>query len=165
MTQKITALYSNKAQAQAVINGLVLQGVSQDNLSLLMSNDTRKKEFDIEVNTKAPEGIAIGGVTGGAIGAIAAGLTAVGTLAVTGGAGLVAAGPIVAVLSGAGSGAAGGGLIGGLVGLGFDENEAKLVEADIDNGSILLAAEVEDTQKDELKNYLKESGARNVSVH
>jgi hypothetical protein len=165
MSKSISALYKTKTEASSAIDGLLAQGIANKDLSVLMSDSTSDKEFKVEVNSKAPEGAATGAAVGGAIGALAAGLTAVGTITLTGGAGLVAVGPAVAALAGAGAGGAAGGVVGGLVGLGFDENEAKLVERRLDNGSILLSAEIPDDRKDDIETQLKNYGAEKVTVH
>lgn len=163
MSKQVAALFNNTESARLAVDQLVAKGVAKDKISVLMSDSTRGKEFAVEVNTKAPEGAAAGALTGGTLGAIAAGLTAVGSVALTGGASLVAVGPAVAALAGAGAGAAGGGLIGGLVGLGFEETEAKFVDQDIENGSILVGAEVPSDRISEIKSALENTGAKKVT--
>lgn len=165
MSTSVTALFKNRSQASSAVDGLLARGITEGDISVLMADSTQGKEFSVEVNSKAPEGAATGAAIGGALGAVAAGLTAVGTIALTGGAGIVAVGPIVAVLAGGGAGAAAGGITGGLIGLGFNENEAKLVDNDIENGSILVAAEVQDNKKTDIKSYFESAGASNVSAH
>ena len=162
MTKTITALYNNRAEAARAVDNLESTGLSNNDISVLMSDSTHSKEFAVEVNSKAPEGAAIGGAVGGSLGAIAAGMTAVGAVALTGGAGIFAAGPVVAALAGAGAGAAAGGVTGGLIGLGFSENEAKLVDKDVENGSILVSAQVKNDNKDAVQKYFNHSGAKKV---
>lgn len=165
MSKSVTALFKNRTEASSAVDGLLAQGILKNDISVLMADSTRAKEFAVEVNSKAPEGAASGAAIGGTLGAVIAGLTAVGTVALTGGAGIVAAGPLVAALAGAGAGAAAGGITGGLIGLGFDENEAKLVDKDLENGSILVAAEVPDNKKEHIVDFFDAAGASNVSVH
>jgi hypothetical protein len=62
---------------------------------------------------------------------------------------LIAAGPLVAALSGAAAGAAVGGVTGGLIGLGIPEIEAKRYESKIKGGNILISAHAE--SNDEVK--------------
>ncbi len=104
-------------------------------------------------------------MVGGSLGALAAGLTAVGTIALTGGIGLLAAGPVVAALAGAGAGATAGGALGGLIGLGFDKNEATLVDRDLENGAILIAAESRRGDEEQIREVLKSAGASKVTIH
>jgi hypothetical protein len=111
------------------------------------------------------EGVAVGATTGGAVGALVAGLTAVGTIA-TGGTGLLVAGPVVAALAGAGAGAAGGSILGGLVGASIPEHEIKHYEDALNKGSVLVGVHVPDDAddlEDVAKRTLKESGAIKVS--
>lgn len=51
---------------------------------------------------------------------------------------ILAAGPIVATLTGAAVGAGAGGLVGGLIGLGIPEDEAKEYEGYVESGKILV---------------------------
>ena len=111
MSKRIIATYDNRASAQRAVEGLFRNGASVADISVLMTDETCGREFQIETGTKAAAGIGAGAATGGAIGALVAGLTAVGTMA-TGGT-LLAAGPLVAALAGAGAGSAAGGLLGG----------------------------------------------------
>lgn len=109
----------------------------------MMTEDTRMRKFAAEKGTKAPEGAAAGGVIGGALGAIVAGLTATGSIAAiaaTGGAAApLVVGPLAAALAGLGAGALGGGIIGALVGLGFPEVHAKEYEQKLRDGAIMVS--------------------------
>ena len=71
------------------------------------------------------------------MGAILAAVAAAGTLAIPG-LNIIAAGPIVAALTGAGAGGLAGGLIGGLVGWGIPEEHAKAYESGIKEGGIVM---------------------------
>src|ERR1043166_8389593 len=109
MSKRITGLFNNRSSASNAVDRLLNAGISRDDISLLMSDATRGREFSFAAASKAPEGAATGASIGGAIGAIAAGLAAVGTIAIPG-LGLVAAGPILAALAGAGAGGVAGGI-------------------------------------------------------
>jgi hypothetical protein len=127
-----------------------------------MSETTRGREFVVDETTKAPEGLAAGAAIGGALGAIALGLTATGLLAAPA-VGLYAAGQWLAMLAGFGAGALGGGLIGGLVGLGIPEHEAELYRGEIEKGGILLGVFASDDEKaKESHQLLEASGAEHV---
>jgi hypothetical protein len=76
---------------------------------------------------------------------------------------LVIAGPIAAALAGAGAGGATGGLIGALIGAGIPEYRAKVYEAGIRGGGILIGVEARsDEEVDRLEELLDELGADNV---
>jgi uncharacterized protein YjbJ (UPF0337 family) len=122
--------------AERAYNSLAARGYSKEDINLLMSDETRKKYFDL--GSKAMEGAGTGGAIGGTIGAILAALAAVGSSLAIPGLGIVIAGPIAAALAGAGAGGLTGGLIGALVGAGIPEDRAKLYEADIKKGGIVM---------------------------
>ena len=150
MKSTINRVFKTADQATYAVDRLMEAGYGDRDISVLMTDETHGKDFKVEVNSKAPEGIAAGGAIGGVTGAIAAGLTAAGAIAFTGGAGVIVAGPIAAALAGAGAGAGAGGLLGGLIGMGMDETEAKQTEFDVENGSVLVSVEVAGDQKDEV---------------
>ncbi len=130
-----------------------------------MSAHTHEKEFDALEDSHAPEGIAAGAVLGGGLGGIVGALTSVGTIALSGGAALVAAGPLASALMGLGAGAGTGGLLGGLIGLGFDETEAKRKDKDISEGHIVIAAHVDSTLFGNVENIFDEGHRRETRKH
>jgi hypothetical protein len=76
---------------------------------------------------------------------------------------LVIAGPIAAALAGAGAGGAAGGVIGALVGAGIPEYRAKVYEAGIKGGGILIGVEARsDEEVDRLEDLLTELGGEHV---
>jgi len=109
-----------------------------------MSDETRKRDFsgggeaETEIGNKAAKGAGVGSALGGTVGAVAAGIAAIGTSLVIPGLGLVVAGPIAAALAGAGAGGAAGGLLGALVGAGIPEERVKHYESGLKEGSVLL---------------------------
>ena len=161
MSQLITGIFPNRDIAERAVQHLIDAGFAPEDTSVLMSEGTRGREFQVEKNTKAPEGAATGATVGGVLGAIAAGLVALGTLAVPG-VGLVAAGPVVAALSGLGAGAAAGGLVGGLVGLGIPEHEAKFYDEEIRKGGILVGVYAHGDRTKLAREILDAAGATKV---
>jgi tetrahydromethanopterin S-methyltransferase subunit C len=106
-------------------------------------------------------GVATGGLLGGTLGLLAG----IGALAIPGVGPLIAAGPLLAALSGAAAGATLGGITGGLIGLGLPEIEAKRYENRIAEGNILISilAETGD-QVSRAKDVLEKAGAEDISV-
>jgi len=91
-------------------------------------------------------------------------LVGVGALAVPGVGPLIAAGPILAALSGAAAGAAVGGVTGGLVGYGMPEYEAKRYEGKVRDGNILLSVHTENRdERSRVKDIFKRNGAEDIS--
>ena len=107
MATLVTGIFKTRSHAQRAVEALVDNGYARDDISLLMSDATRGREFAIKMVSRAPEGAAAGATIGGVLGAVAAGLVSLGILVVPGVA-LVAVGPVVAALAGLGAGAAAG---------------------------------------------------------
>lgn len=161
MAKNVTAIYKDRKAAAVAVNQLLADGFSRDDVSVLMSDATRGREFAVESHSKAPEGAAVGAATGGVLGAVAAGLVAIGVIAAPG-IGLVAAGPIVAALAGAGAGGAVGSLAGSLVGMGLPEHEAKLLADEIKEGSFLIGVHAHDDRADAAKKIFEETGGKHI---
>ncbi len=150
--------------AENGVDRLLAAGFSSDDISVLLQDSVSSKDFAHEKHTKAPEGTATGVVAGGIIGGTIGLLAHIGVLAIPGLGPLIAAGPIIAALSGIGSGGMLGGVIGALVGLGIPEYEAKRYEGRIREGGILLSAHCDDADwVSKAKQILRDSGAEDVS--
>ena len=138
----LTGMFADRESTEKAYNALQERGYTNDEISMVMSDKTRKEHFaddgDTEIGTKAAEGAGKGSAIGGAVGAIAGVIAAIGTSIVIPGLGIVIAGPIAAGLAGAGAGGITGGIIGALVGSGIPEARAKLYESGIKNGNIVL---------------------------
>ncbi|HET7112031.1 MAG TPA: hypothetical protein VFI57_00230, partial [Pyrinomonadaceae bacterium] len=149
--------------AEAAVDAIMKRGFTRDDISVLMSDATRSKEFALQTRTHAADGLGIGGAVGGAVGAVVAAIAAVGTTLFLPGINLVIAGPIAAALAGAGAGGATGGLIGALIGAGIPEYRAKVYEAGLRGGGILIGVEARSEEEvDRLEELLDELGADNV---
>lgn len=159
----VTGLFKNKDAAETALDAVIKRGYSRSDISVLMSEATRNKEFALEAKTQTAAGAGVGGAVGGTIGAVLAGLLAIGTSIVVPGLGLVVAGPIAAILAGAGAGAATGGLIGALIGAGIPEHRAKVYEAGVREGGILIGVEAKsDNDADNLEKLFEDLGAKSV---
>jgi hypothetical protein len=136
-------MFRDRESAERAYQSVTARGYNKDDVNLIMSEDTRKKHFssdkhaDTELGNKALEGAGAGSAIGGTVGAILALVAAAGTLAIPG-LNIVAAGPIVAALTGAGAGGLAGGLIGALVGWGIPEERAKVYESGVKEGGIVM---------------------------
>ena len=156
-----TGLFRSRASAERAAEMLLDNGFSRDDISVLMSDSTRGREFAMQMATKAPEGATAGATIGGILGAVAAGLVSLGIIIVPGLA-LVAAGPVLATLAGLGAGAAAGGLTGALIGLGIPEHEAKFYNEAIQQGGILVGVYAHDDRASDARKILSAAGADQV---
>lgn len=141
----VTGVFNDKHDAEKAYNSLLSRGYSRDEISVLMSKDTRDTHFkDVDkedrsdLGNKAMEGAGVGSAIGGTAGAIVGAIAAIGTAVALPGLGLVVAGPIVAGLTGAGAGGLTGGIIGALIGSGIPEDRAKVYKNHLEKGGIVV---------------------------
>jgi hypothetical protein len=160
----ITGLFKSRVAAEAAVDALIKRGYTRDDISVLMSDATRNKEFAVETRTHAADGAGIGGAVGGAVGAVLAAIAAVGTtIVVPPLGGLVIAGPIAAALAGAGAGGAAGGIVGALIGAGIPEHRARVYDAGLQAGGILLGVEARsDDDVEQLEKLMEDLGAEHI---
>ena len=159
----VTGLFKSKVAAESAVDTIMKRGYTRDDISVLMSDATRTKEFALQTRSHAADGLGIGGAVGGAVGAVVAALAAVGTTLFLPGINLVIAGPIAAALAGAGAGGATGGVIGALIGAGIPEYRAKVYDAELRGGGILIGVESRtDDEIERLEELLEELGAQHV---
>jgi hypothetical protein len=159
----VTGFFKTRAAAEAAVDAIIKRGYTRDDISVLMSDSTKNKEFAVQTRSHAADGLGIGGAIGGTVGAVLAAIVGIGTAIAIPGIGLVVAGPIAAALAGAGAGATTGGLIGMLVGTGIPEHRAKVYETGVKGGGILLGVDAKDEEDvDKLQTLLEDIGAENV---
>jgi uncharacterized membrane protein len=165
MTNSVFGTAESEDVARKIVEDLKTDGIVPDNISALFPDKSSSQEFSEEQNTKMPEGASTGAGVGGVLGGGLGWLVGVGTLAIPGLGPFVAAGPIMAALSGAAAGAAVGGLTGALIGLGIPEHEVKHYEEKIGEGSILLSVQARDrVEADHIKDIFERDGAKDVAV-
>ena len=139
----LTGLFTDKESSEGAYQSLRERGYTDEEINVLMSDDTRKKyygngEVETELGTKAAEGMGYGSAIGGTLGAIIGGIAAIGTNLVLPGVGLVVWGPIAAALAGGGVGATTGGWVGALIGYGIPEERVKEYEEGVKNGGTVF---------------------------
>ena len=153
----------SRTQADFIIEHLEVAKFPRSAISALFSDRETSHDFAHEMSTKAPEGAVAGASTGGIIGGALGWIAGIGALAIPGVGPFIAAGPIMALLSGAAIGAAVGGVAGALVGMGIPELEAKRYEGKIAEGNILISVHTEDeTQVAQAKEILANAGAQDI---
>ena len=159
----VTGQFRDSNSADRAYTSLRDRGYSDEDIHVLMSDDTRKRYYDrehveIEEGSKAMEGAGAGAAVGGTVGGILGALAAIGTNAIIPGIGLVVAGPLAGALAGAGAGGAAGSIVGALVGAGIPEEHAKLYKHGVEQGDIVVGVHPRDDADrtyfaDEFKNY------------
>jgi hypothetical protein len=160
MSTMVTGVFESRSAAEAAVFELERRGFGANDVTLMV---TQGDGWSVETKTKAPEGAAAGAATGGVLGALIGGLTSVGVIG-TAGVGILAAGPLVAALAGAGAGGGAGGILGGLIGAGIPEHEAAFIESELAQGRVLLGVRAHKERVDLAENVLEMEGAVSVKV-
>jgi len=145
--KSVICIATSREQAEDIVGALKSADFSNNDISVLFPDKSTTRDFAHEKNTKAPEGAVTGAGTGGVLGGALGWLAGIGALAIPGVGPFIAAGPILAALSGAALGAAAGGIAGGLIGLGIPELEAKRYEGKVKQGNILISVHTEDSKE------------------
>jgi len=165
MAKSVFCIAKNTAQAERIINQLKVGGFTPNDISVVMADKTGTRDFAVEHGTKAPEGAAAGASTGAVVGGVLGWLAGIGTLAIPGLGPLIAAGPIMAALSGAAAVGTLGGITGALIGLGMPEFEAKKYEGRVKSGSVLISVHSENsTEMDRAKKIIEAAGGEDIST-
>ncbi len=163
MTQTVSALYDDHADARQAVSDLKTAGVPERDISLV-ANDAHGEHAGDRGDAAADDagkGAGIGAAVGG-LGGLLAGL---GVLAIPG------LGPVVAVgwlastavgaLAGSAVGAAAGGIVGALTGAGVSEDDAHVYAEGVRRGGTLVSARVPDDMASAVREML---ARRNVDL-
>jgi TusA-related sulfurtransferase len=165
MSKAIIGIANTVSQAETIVTSLKNSGILTTDISVLMPDLGGNRDFAHEHNTKAPEGATIGGSAGGVAGGALGLLAGIGALAIPGVGPFIAAGPIMAALSGAAVGATIGGVAGALVGMGMPEYEAKQYEDKLKEGNILISVHTDDSDEAKrIKEIMEDAHAEDVSI-
>jgi hypothetical protein len=163
MQKTIVGSFDNSRAAHRAAQALIDDGFMQQDISVVASNilgdytpDGRPLwAEETSEETAAETGAVAGGVLGGA-----AGLTAslVG-LAIPGLGPIVAVGPLIAMLTGAGAGAVAGGLIGALTHSGVPKEHATFYAESIRRGGALVTLRADESRAKRAAEILRKRGA------
>ncbi|HEX5220697.1 MAG TPA: DUF3341 domain-containing protein [Verrucomicrobiae bacterium] len=163
--KSVFCLAQDEVQASNIVENLKNAGFSNNDISVLLPDKGSTREFAHKKATKAPEGAATGAGTGAVLGGALGWLAGIGALAIPGVGPLIAAGPIMAALSGAAVGGATGGLIGSLVGMGIPEYEAKRYESQLREGRVLISVHSENGDETKrAREIFENAGASDIAT-
>jgi hypothetical protein len=156
----VFGIYATQAGTEHAIDSLTRSGFPISDVSVLVPETLGNRDMGTQKATKAPEGTAVGASSGAVLGGTLGLLAGIGALAIPGVGPLIAAGPIMAALAGIGVG----GAVGGLIGLGIPEFEAKRYEGRLQKGGILLSVHCDTSDEvKQAKEILKHTGGEDVS--
>ena len=160
----VFGIYPDRVSVEEAVEHLRNAGFRGTDVSVLFSDNQGTKDFAHEKGTKAPEGAVTGAGTGLVLGGALGWLAGIGSLAIPGVGPLIAAGPILATLTGIGVGGMAGGIVGGLIGLGIPEYEAKRYEGRVRTGQILLSVHCDNSEwVKRAEETLAATGAEDIS--
>jgi hypothetical protein len=161
--KSVFCIATSRQQADQIVEQLKNANFSNNDISALFADKGTSHDFAHEKNTKAPEGAVVGAGTGGVIGGALGWIAGIGSLAIPGVGPFIAAGPIIAALSGVAIGATVGGIAGGLIGLGIPEIEAKRYEGKIKAGNILISVHTDNSAEiSRAKDIFTKAGAEDI---
>ncbi|HEX4884878.1 MAG TPA: hypothetical protein VFX05_12115 [Casimicrobiaceae bacterium] len=171
MVKTIVGSFDSFNEAHEVANELRAAGFLDSDISIVANNADGSYENDARLGDKAAtravrdddtsataKGAVAGAVVGGGAG-LAASLAG---LAIPGIGPIIAAGPIVATLAGAGTGAVAGGLIGGLVDLGVPEHDAEYYAEAVRRGGALVTIRADESRAEEAADIMRDRGAVDI---
>jgi hypothetical protein len=165
MATCVYCLTKTDAHAIRIANRLKASGFTANDVSILTPDRGGVRDLGHENSTKAPEGAATGAGTGALLGGALGWMAGIGALAIPGVGPLIAAGPILATLTGLAVGGTLGGVSGALVGLGIPEYEAKQYEGKLREGNILLCIHAKDSDEaKKARQILTEEKAESIST-
>jgi hypothetical protein len=166
----VIGIYPDRTTVSDAIDVLHKAGYRTTDISVLSSDNQGSKDFAHEKHTRAPAGAAAGALVGAVFGAALGWfvstqpLTVAGLGPIPGLAQLVAAGPVLAALAGAGACGALGWIVGLLAGLPLSEYVARRYEGRIRRGGILLSVHCDSPEWcTRAKKALKDTGGRDIS--
>ncbi len=160
--KSVSGLFDSYAEARHAVDELMIYGMPANRISIVAS-DLRGEYQATRGDGEPPSGTAAGAVTGGLMGGaagVAVGLTGL-TIPLLGP--VIAAGPIVAALAGAGMGAVVGGLMGALASVGVDGDEARIYAEGIRRGGAVVTVECNESESAAICDILSRNGVVDVA--
>ena len=160
----VLGIYPDRTTVSDAINVLHKAGYRATDISVLSSDNPGSKDFAHEQHSRALEAAAVGAGAAAVIGAALAWFVSVQTVTLPGSAALVAAGPGLAALAGAGAAGAVGWVAGLLAGLSQTEYVARRYAGRIRRGGILVSVHCDSPEWcARAKKTLEDTGARSIS--
>ena len=148
----VTAMFRDASAVERAYQAALARGYSQDEINLVLSEDTRRRYFNVdqvpsELADKAAESTEekrsvaseLGGPAGGTAATIAPAIAAAGAAALL--PGLIIAGPVAIARAAAATVGVAGGLVGALTNWGIPKGRVEQYEQSIRDGGILVGVQ------------------------
>ena len=156
-SETVVGVFSNADQARSAVEELRQSSFPQDNISMVIRSDGSNQHGEqSEVIKDAEIGAAAGGI-GGALLALAA-------VAVPGIGPVLAMGPILGAVGGAGIGAVTGGLIGALTKVGVPQDRAHMYAESVRRGDAIVTVRSDHTGAERALRIMHEFGALDIDA-
>ena len=162
MAKTVVGLFDDRDAAQNAVRELTAGGFRGDEVSVVSKKPDGKGvevEYVEEDGREQVEDMAKGAGTGAAIGGVAALLLSLTALTIPGIGPVLAAGPLAALIAGAGVGAAAGGLVSGLKRLGVEDDEADTYAEGLKRGGTRVTVNADDQRADVAVGVMRRLGA------
>ncbi|HEX8116736.1 MAG TPA: hypothetical protein VF521_05645, partial [Pyrinomonadaceae bacterium] len=162
MAKTVVGLFDDRVAAQNAVRELTAEGFRGEEVSLVSKKPDGKGvevEYVEEDGREQIEDMAKGAGTGAAIGAGAALLLSLTALSIPGIGPVLAAGPLAALIAGAGVGAAAGGLVSGLKRLGIEDDDANTYAEGLKRGGTLVTVNTDNERADAAVGVMRRLGA------
>ncbi len=160
-----THLYDDYNDARQTVEALEAAGIPHTDISIVSNNAGQSATTGATTGTvdetRAGTGASTGTLIGGGVGL----LTGLGLLAIPGVGPVVAAGWLIATVTGAGIGAAGGGLLGSLVHAGIPEDQAHTYTEGVRRGGSLVTVRGDESQAGRIQAVLDGRTASAVDIN
>src|ERR687889_410240 len=162
MAKTVVGLFDSMAAAENAVRELTAEGLRGDEVSIVSKKPDGKGvevEYVEEDGHKQVEDMAKGAGTGAAIGGVAALLLSLTALTIPGIGPVLAAGPLAALIAGAGVGAAAGALVRGLKRLGVEDDDAGTYAEGLRRGGTLVTVNTDNERADRAVGVMRRLGA------
>lgn len=167
MTQTITRLFDDYADAKTAVSALEAHGIPHSDISLVANNGRGEHvagDHDTGLDGVNDHGdVSRGTSTGALLGGAGGLLAGLGLLAIPGLGPIVAAGWLAATAAGAGIGAAGGAATGGIVGAlknaGHSEEDANVYSEGVRRGGTLVSVRTDELEAGQVESILHLNGS------
>ncbi|HYP09284.1 MAG TPA: hypothetical protein VER03_23875 [Bryobacteraceae bacterium] len=162
----VVALFEFDDHASQAADKLVASGFSRDQIDIIKGHELSRPEEHVNANEdstgKLMGAVGKGVAFGGGLGAVAGGVS---SLLVPGIGPLVLAGALATTFIGASLGASVGGVMAALMKAGVDESEARLFEAALRHGGVVLTLRTDEAHARRAVDLLDGSGALDMDEH
>ena len=164
MIHTVVGSFDSAVDAVNVARKLRLARFLDSDVNIVVNNTQRVSagaQHPVQTATDS-NAVAEGALAGGALGGVAGLAASLMGLAIPGIGPILAAGPIVAALAGAGAGAVAGGLISGLAELDIPESEAQNYAEAVRRGAALVTVCADSTRAHEARAIMRDQGAFDI---